>query len=193
MNRLVHLSRGEGGRVGQRVSLPHFPHCGRSNNLYWWIKTPKFKKGAACVAVRLVLSLFKFGSVFFLSLDKKYEAVVLPLFGVATPFHISTIKVGINSLTHCAFACCRQSQTVLVEKQGEDGEMIGFRFSLIFQMLSSLLYAWYPNFLIFWLFCYNRGTVLCSASDTALMLWWDFVQLTSNCVHSCNQWNNTTH
>ena len=26
--------------------------------------------------------------------DKKYEAVVLPLFGVATPFHISTIKVG---------------------------------------------------------------------------------------------------
>ena len=36
-------------------------------------------------------------SCFFLCLpfhqDKKYEAVVLPLFGVATPFHISTIKV----------------------------------------------------------------------------------------------------
>ena len=27
--------------------------------------------------------------------DKKYEAVVLPIFGVATPFHISTIKVGV--------------------------------------------------------------------------------------------------
>ena len=71
--------------------------------------------------------------------DKKYEAVVLPLFGVATPFHISTIKVGINLLTHCAFACGRQSQTFLVEKQGEDGEMIGFRFFLLFQMLPSLL------------------------------------------------------
>ena len=29
----------------------------------------------------------------FFHADKKYEAVVLPLFGVATPFHISTIKV----------------------------------------------------------------------------------------------------
>lgn len=25
--------------------------------------------------------------------DKKYETVVLPVFGMATPFHISTVKV----------------------------------------------------------------------------------------------------
>ena len=32
---------------------------------------------------------------FFFQPDKKYEAVILPFFGVATPFHISTIKVRV--------------------------------------------------------------------------------------------------
>lgn len=27
-------------------------------------------------------------------IDKKYETVVMPVFGIATPFHIATIKVG---------------------------------------------------------------------------------------------------
>ena len=53
---------------------------------------PLHKPTALCqrtCAIRLscFFSLFAFLS------DKKYEAVVLPLFGVATPFHISTIKV----------------------------------------------------------------------------------------------------
>lgn len=26
-------------------------------------------------------------------IDKKYETVVMPVFGIATPFHIATIKV----------------------------------------------------------------------------------------------------
>ena len=26
--------------------------------------------------------------------DKKYEAIILPMFGIATPFHISTVKVS---------------------------------------------------------------------------------------------------
>ena len=38
---------------------------------------------------------FFFISHFSFPSDKKYEAVVLPIFGVATPFHISTIKVGV--------------------------------------------------------------------------------------------------
>jgi len=33
-------------------------------------------------------------AIFLLSLDTKYEAIVLPIFGVATPFHISTVKVS---------------------------------------------------------------------------------------------------
>ena len=32
---------------------------------------------------------------FFFQPDKKYEAVILPFFGVAAPFHISTIKVRV--------------------------------------------------------------------------------------------------
>lgn len=28
-----------------------------------------------------------------LYIDKKYETVVMPVFGIATPFHIATIKV----------------------------------------------------------------------------------------------------
>lgn len=27
-------------------------------------------------------------------IDKKYETVIMPVFGIATPFHIATIKVG---------------------------------------------------------------------------------------------------
>lgn len=26
-------------------------------------------------------------------IDKKYETVIMPVFGIATPFHIATIKV----------------------------------------------------------------------------------------------------
>lgn len=29
-----------------------------------------------------------------LYIDKKYETVVMPVFGIATPFHIATIKVS---------------------------------------------------------------------------------------------------
>ena len=39
-----------------------------------------------------VIGLF---SIFFFQPDKKYEAVILPFFGVAAPFHISTIKVRV--------------------------------------------------------------------------------------------------
>lgn len=31
-------------------------------------------------------------------IDKKYETVVMPVFGIATPFHIATIKVRLPSL-----------------------------------------------------------------------------------------------
>lgn len=27
-------------------------------------------------------------------IDKKYETVIMPVFGIATPFHIATIKVA---------------------------------------------------------------------------------------------------
>ena len=33
-----------------------------------------------------------------LFLDRKYEAVILPIFGLPTPFHISTIKVSQSSV-----------------------------------------------------------------------------------------------
>lgn len=29
-------------------------------------------------------------------IDKKYETVVMPVFGIATPFHIATIKVPLS-------------------------------------------------------------------------------------------------
>lgn len=28
-------------------------------------------------------------------IDKKYETVIMPVFGIATPFHIATIKVSL--------------------------------------------------------------------------------------------------
>lgn len=31
----------------------------------------------------------------FVVIDRKYEAIVLPIFGIPTPFHISTVKVGV--------------------------------------------------------------------------------------------------
>lgn len=34
-------------------------------------------------------------------IDKKYETVVMPVFGIATPFHIATIKVNLS--THFCF------------------------------------------------------------------------------------------
>ena len=30
----------------------------------------------------------------FMILDRKYEALLIPLFGIPTPFHISTVKVS---------------------------------------------------------------------------------------------------
>ena len=45
--------------------------------------------------------------------DKKYETIILPIFGVPTPFHISTIKVSlstVNILTntwHCDQLECK--------------------------------------------------------------------------------------
>lgn len=51
-------------------------------------------------------------------IDKKYETVVMPVFGIATPFHIATIKVAAASkppslqtslisvlLSHCWIVC----------------------------------------------------------------------------------------
>lgn len=32
-----------------------------------------------------------------LYIDKKYETVVMPVFGIATPFHIATIKVSFRA------------------------------------------------------------------------------------------------
>jgi len=42
-------------------------------------------------ALLMIVTNHSFVSVF---LDKKHEAIILPLFGIATPFHISTIKVS---------------------------------------------------------------------------------------------------
>ena len=35
---------------------------------------------------------------FWLSADKKYEAIILPLAGMSVPFHISTVKVIVISI-----------------------------------------------------------------------------------------------
>ena len=42
--------------------------------------------------------LFAVTKVFVVA-DKKYETIILPIFGVPAPFHISTIKVRIASLS----------------------------------------------------------------------------------------------
>ena len=31
-------------------------------------------------------------------IDKKYETVIMPVFGIATPFHIATIKVLLGGI-----------------------------------------------------------------------------------------------
>lgn len=37
-------------------------------------------------------------------IDKKYETVIMPVFGIATPFHIATIKVPVF-LKYLRFQC----------------------------------------------------------------------------------------
>ena len=38
------------------------------------------------------------------TVDRKYESVILPLHGVATPFHISTVKVR-KGVYFCMHSC----------------------------------------------------------------------------------------
>ena len=49
------------------------------------------------VAQMFVTKVFVVIKVFVVA-DKKYETIILPIFGVPAPFHISTIKVRITSL-----------------------------------------------------------------------------------------------
>ena len=44
------------------------------------------------------------------AVDKKYEAVIIPLFGIATPFHISTIKVSWKCVMFTMRNCCLRFQ-----------------------------------------------------------------------------------
>ena len=51
--------------------------------------------------------------------DKKYEAIILPVFGIATPFHISTVKVSCNieylkGIYQCIFGLSIRTREVIL-------------------------------------------------------------------------------
>ena len=51
-------------------------------------------------------------------IDKKYETVVMPVFGIATPFHIATIKVRpawVESASHAPYKPIRTNMILSVK------------------------------------------------------------------------------